>query len=137
MHRGRVKLIFDSIFDVGLGDTIKRATLNVSIGRPVLLRPEDGTTKAKGRSPLPAQGYVPRVWPKSSICPTSPRLRRAVSLSSTLMAKKLDLQAGTEAKAFAFTDFDKPWGSRGECFTIDAFGHEKDTIHGDFGKFQE
>ena len=91
MHRGRVKLIFDSIFDVGLGDTIKRATLNVSIGRPVLLRPEDGTTKAKGRSPLPAQGYVPRVWPKSSICPTSPRLRRAVSLSPARMAEEFDL----------------------------------------------
>ena len=43
------------------------------------------------------------------------------------MAKKLNVQTGAEAKAFAFTDFDKPWGSRGESFTIDAFGHEKDA----------
>ena len=53
------------------------------------------------------------------------------------MAEELYVQTGTEAKAFAFTDFDKPWGSGGESFAIDAFGHEKNSIHGDFGKFQE
>jgi hypothetical protein len=44
------------------------------------------------------------------------------------MAKELYLQTGTEAEAFAFADFDKPWGSGGESFTIDAFGHEKDPV---------
>jgi len=53
------------------------------------------------------------------------------------MAKKFNLQAGTEAEAFLFADTDKPWGSEGECFYIDAFGHEKNSIHGDFGKFQD
>ncbi len=53
------------------------------------------------------------------------------------MAEKFNLQAGTEAKAFAFADFDEPWGSGGESFTIDAFGHEKNSIHGDFGKFHK
>ena len=46
------------------------------------------------------------------------------------MAKKLDLQAGTEAKAFSFADIDKPRGAGGESFTIDAFGHEKDPVGG-------
>ena len=46
------------------------------------------------------------------------------------MAKKLDLQAGTEAEALVFADFNKPWGSGGESFTIDAFGHEKDLVGG-------
>ena len=53
------------------------------------------------------------------------------------MTEELYVQAGTEAKAFAFADFDEPWGSGGESFTIDAFGHEKNSIHGDFGKFQD
>ena len=53
------------------------------------------------------------------------------------MAEEFDMETGTEAKAFAFTDFDKPWGSGGESFAIDAFGHEKNSIHGDFGKFQK
>jgi hypothetical protein len=44
------------------------------------------------------------------------------------MAKKLNLQAWAEAEAFAFTDFDKPWGSGGEGFAIDAFGHEEDLV---------
>ena len=47
------------------------------------------------------------------------------------------MQAGTEAEASAFADFDKPWGSGGESFAIDAFGHEKNSIHGDFGKFHK
>ena len=53
------------------------------------------------------------------------------------MTEEIYVQAGTEAEAFAFTDFDKPWGSGGESFAIDAFGHEKNSIHGDFGKFQD
>jgi hypothetical protein len=44
------------------------------------------------------------------------------------MAKKLNLQAGAEAEAFSFTDFDKPWGSGGESFSIDALGHEEDLV---------
>ena len=97
--------------------------LKISIGRPNLLRPEDGTTKAKARSSLPALGYVPRVWPKSSIRPPSPRLRRVFSLSSTLVTKELYVQAGAEAEALAFTDFNKPWGASGEVLSVDAFGH--------------
>jgi len=41
------------------------------------------------------------------------------------VAEKLNLQTGTEAESFAFTDFDKPGGSGGESFAIDAFRHEK------------
>ena len=76
--------------------------------RSGLLRPEDGTTKAKGRSSLPVLGYVPRLCPKSAICPTSPRLRRVCSLSSALVTEELYVQAGAEAEAFSFADFDKP-----------------------------
>ena len=46
------------------------------------------------------------------------------------MAKKLDLQAGTEAEALVFADFNKPWGAGGECFYIGALGHEKDPVGG-------
>ena len=70
-------------------------------------------------------------WTTGTIVPTGAGLRPA------LVPEKFYVQTGTEAEAFAFTDFDKPWGSRGESFAIDAFGHEKDLIHGDFGKFQE
>ena len=72
--------------------------------------------------------YVPRVWPKSSICPPSPRLRRAGSLSPARVAKKLDLQSGTEAEALSFADINKPRGAGGEGFNIDALGHEKDLV---------
>jgi len=51
-----------------------------------------------------------------------------VSLSTTRMAKKLNLQAGTEAEALFFANFDKPWGAGGECFHIDALGHEEDLV---------
>jgi len=44
------------------------------------------------------------------------------------MAKKLNLQAGTEAEALAFADFDKPWGAGGESFAIGAFGHEEGLV---------
>ena len=41
------------------------------------------------------------------------------------------MQAGTEAEALAFTDFNKPRGASGERFYIDALGHEKDLVEGD------
>ena len=85
--------------------------LKISIGRP-------------GRSSLPVLGYVPRVRPKSSICPPSPRLRRAGSLSPARVAKKLDLQSRAEAEALSFADIDKPWGAGGKGLSVDAFGHE-------------
>ena len=50
------------------------------------------------------------------------------ALCPTRMAKKLNLQAGTEAEAFSFANFDKPWGAGGECFHIDALGHEEDLV---------
>ena len=50
------------------------------------------------------------------------------ALCPTRMAKKLNLQAGTEAEAFAFADFDKPWGAGGDSFHIGAFGHEEDLV---------
>ena len=50
------------------------------------------------------------------------------ALCPTRMAKKLNLQAGTEAEAFAFADFDKPCGAGGERFYIDALGHEEDLV---------
>jgi len=50
------------------------------------------------------------------------------ALRPTRMAKKLNLQAGTEAEAFAFADFDKPRGAGGECFHIGAFGHKEDLV---------
>ncbi len=53
---------------------------------------------------------------------------KGFSLSSALVTEEIYVQAGAEAKAFSFADIDKPWGSRGESFTIDAFGHEKDPI---------
>jgi hypothetical protein len=45
------------------------------------------------------------------------------ALCPTRMAKKLNLQAGTEAEALSFANFDKPWGAGGECFHIGSFGH--------------
>ena len=67
--------------------------------------------------------YVPRVWPKSSICPPLPRLRRVFSLSSALVTEEIYVQAGAEAEALSFADLDKPWGAGGERFYVDAFGH--------------
>jgi hypothetical protein len=46
-------ILDDEVLDCG--------RLKISIGRPSLLRPEDGTTKAKARSSLPVVGYIPRV----------------------------------------------------------------------------
>jgi hypothetical protein len=70
-------------------------------------------------------------WTTGTVVPTGSGLRPA------LMAEEFDMEAWTEAEAFAFADFDKPWGSGGESFSIDAFGHEENSIHGDFGKFQK
>jgi hypothetical protein len=44
--------------------------LKISIGRPSLLRPEDGTTKAKARSSLPGVGYIPRRMTKKLDLPS-------------------------------------------------------------------
>ena len=55
---------------------------------------------------------------------------KGFSLSSALVTEEFDMETGTEAEAFAFADFDKPWGSGGESFTIGAFGHEKDPVGG-------
>ena len=51
------------------------------------------------------------------------------------MAKKLNLQAGTEAEALSFADIDKPWGAGSERFHIDALGHEEELVRGDRGTF--
>ena len=50
---------------------------------------------------------------------------KGFSLSSALVTEEFYVQAGTEAEAFAFTDIDKPRGSGGKGFAIDAFRHEK------------
>ncbi len=50
------------------------------------------------------------------------------ALCSAGMAKKLNLEAGTEAEALSFANVDKPWGPGGECFHIDALGHEEDLV---------
>ncbi len=50
------------------------------------------------------------------------------ALCPTRMAKKLNLQAGAETEAFSVADIDKPWGAGGECFHIDALGHEEDLM---------
>ena len=44
------------------------------------------------------------------------------------MAKKLNLEAWGETEALSFADIDKPWGAGGECFYIDALGHEEDLV---------
>jgi hypothetical protein len=38
------------------------------------------------------------------------------------------VESRAEAEAFAFADLDKPWGAGGECFHIDALGHEEDLV---------
>ena len=45
------------------------------------------------------------------------------ALCPTRMAKKLNLQTGTEAEAFSFADLDKPRGAGGKGLSVDAFGH--------------
>jgi hypothetical protein len=57
-----------------------------------------------------------------TVVPTDDALRFAG------VTKKLDVQTGTEAEAFSLADFDKPWGAGGECFHIDALGHEEDLV---------
>ena len=53
------------------------------------------------------------------------------------MAEELYVQAGTEAEALSFADFDKPWGAGSERFTVDAFGHEEDLVERDRGQAGE
>ena len=60
--------------------------------------------------------------------PSFAKATEGFSSSSAFVTKKLNLQAGTEAEAFAFTDFDKPRGAGGECFYIGAFGHKEDLV---------
>ena len=48
---------------------------------------------------------------------------KGFSLSSALVTEEFYVESRAEAEAFAFADFDEPWGSGGESFTIDAFGH--------------
>ncbi|NBQ56556.1 MAG: hypothetical protein EBU36_07980 [Verrucomicrobia bacterium] len=53
---------------------------------------------------------------------------KGFSLSSALVTEEIYVQAGTEAEAFSLADFDQPWGAGGECFHIDALGHEEDLV---------
>ena len=57
-----------------------------------------------------------------TVVPTS------AGLCPTLVTEEIYVQAGTEAEAFSFADFDKPWGAGGERFYIDALGHEEDLV---------
>ena len=77
----------------------------ISIGRPGLLRAADAALRRPG-----------------TVVPTSGGLR------TTRMAKKFNLQAGAEAEAFSFADFDKPRGAGSKRFYIDALGHEEDLV---------
>ena len=56
------------------------------------------------------------------------------ALCSTRMPEKLNLQSRAETKPFSFADLDKPWGTGGQRFYIDAFGHEEDSVGEDRGK---
>jgi len=75
--------------------------------------------------------------PEEFDLPYFAKATKSFSLSSALVTEELYVQTGTEAKAFSFADIDKPWGSGGEGLSVDTFGHEKNSIHGDFGKFQD
>ena len=75
--------------------------------------------------------------PEEFDLPYFAKATKSFSLSSALVTEDLYVQTGTEAKAFAFADFNKPRRAGGESFAIDAFGHEENAIGGDFGKFQE
>jgi hypothetical protein len=44
------------------------------------------------------------------------------------VAEELYVQAGTEAEALSFADFNKPRRAGSERFHIDAFGHEEDLV---------
>ena len=60
--------------------------------------------------------------------PSFAKATKGFSLSSTLVTEEIYVQAGTEAEALSFADFDKPWGAGGECFYIDALRHELDLV---------
>ena len=47
------------------------------------------------------------------------------------MPEKFNLEAWTKPETLAFADIDKPWGAGGECFNIDALGHEENPIGGE------
>jgi hypothetical protein len=44
------------------------------------------------------------------------------------VTEEIYVQAGAEAEALAFTDFNKPWRASGDRFYIDAFGHKEDLV---------
>ena len=67
--------------------------------------------------------------------PSFAKATKGFSLSSALVTEEIYVQTGAEAEAFSFTDFDKPWGSGGESFSIDALGHEEDLVERDRGTF--
>ena len=68
--------------------------------------------------------------PSRSVETTDPTSIRvwALELRAPGVTKKLDVQTGTEAEAFAFADLDKPWGAGGEGLGIDALWHEEDLV---------
>ena len=68
-------------------------------------------------------GLCPTSMAKKFNLPYFAKATKGFSLSSALVTEEIYVQAGTEAEASAFADFDKPWGSGGESFAIDAFGH--------------
>ena len=114
----------NSIFDFGclkLDDGSPwNGRLKISIGRPGLLRPEDGTTKAKGRSSC--AGLGPTRMAKVNL-PSFAKATKGFSLSTALVTEEIYVQAGTEAEALAFANLDKPRGAGGKGFYIDALGH--------------
>jgi hypothetical protein len=55
-------------------------------------------------------------------------LSKVAYLGSAGVAEEFDLQSRAEAEAFSLADFDKPSGAGGECFHIDALGHEEDLV---------
>jgi hypothetical protein len=53
------------------------------------------------------------------------------------VTKEFYVESRAEAKTFSFTDLNKPRGSKGESFTIDAFGHEENLVERDRGQAGE
>ena len=55
----------------------------------------------------------------------------ALELCPASVAEEFDVESRAEAEAFSFTDFDKPWGARGQRFCIDALRHQENSVEGD------
>ena len=60
--------------------------------------------------------------------PSFAKATKGFSLSSALVTEEIYVQAGAEAEALAFTDFNKPWGAGGKGLSVDAFGHKEDLV---------